>query len=320
MNVFCDMLLLPVLAAGPAGWDPLWDGALSVGIFLAVLLLILAVFGNPGRIEISPERQAALLAGHTDRRTVFEYPATRPVMWLLLAASHRLATPKLKDWLRRQLVAAGSPKFYTPEEYLALAFLTGLILAGAIELIHVLFYGTYGWVLPLGGFAAGFALTLYQIHDQASSRIRLISKRLPYALDLIALAMGSGATFTEAVRTVTRHGKDDPFHVELRALLTELDLGTTRRRALQNLAARVPLESLQSIVASVVQAEELGSPLGDVLRDQATLLRLQRSVRAENAAAVASVRILIPCLLLVFAVILAIFGAPIVQAVRGGLF
>ncbi len=57
-----------------------------------------------------------------------------------------------------------------------------------------------------------------------------------------------------------------------------------------------------------------------VLHDQATLLRLQRSVRAENAAAIASVRILIPCLLLVFAVILAVFGAPIVRAVRGGLF
>ena len=70
----------------------------------------------------------------------------------------------------------------------------------------------------------------------------------------------------------------------------------------------------------MTQAEELGTPLGDVLHDQATLLRLQRSVRAENAAASASVRILIPCLLLVIAVILAVFGPAIIRAVRGGLF
>jgi tight adherence protein C len=97
-------------------------------------------------------------------------------------------------------------------------------------------------------------------------------------------------------------------------------LGTTRRRALENLARRVPMDAMRSIVASVIQAEELGTPLGTVLHDQATLLRLQRSVRAENRAAIASVRILIPCLLLVVAVMLAVFGPAIIRAVRKGLF
>ena len=302
------------------GWDPLWDGAISVGIFLVVLLGVLAVFANPGRIQVSPQREAALATGHTDRRTVFESAILRPIVWLLLTVSHRLAIPRTKRWLRRQLIAAGSPNFYTAEEYLALALLTGLSLGAALQLMHLLIYGTYGVAIPLAGFVGGFALALHQIYDRAAKRVRLISKRLPYALDLIALAMGAGATFTEAVRTVIRHSIDDPFNVELRAMLTEMDLGTTRRNALQNLAARVPLDTLQSIVASVIQAEELGTALGTVLHDQATLLRLQRSVRAENAAAIASVRILIPCLLLVFAVILAVFGAPIVRAVRGGLF
>jgi len=47
---------------------------------------------------------------------------------------------------------------------------------------------------------------------------------------------------------------------------------------------------------------------------------MQRSMKAENRAAVASVRILIPCLLLVAAVMLVIFGPAIIRAVRGGLF
>jgi len=304
----------------PGGWDPVWDGLLSVLLFGLVVMAVLSVFGNPGRIQISPEREAALATGHTDRRTVFEYGLTRPIMWLLLAAGHRLAMPRTKQWLRRKLIAAGSPNFYTPEEYLALSLLNGLLLAFGVGAVSLLLTGAFGLLLPIGGFLAGAGLTLYQIYERAGRRVREISKRLPYALDLIALAMGAGATFTEAVRTITRHRQDDPFAVELRALLAEMELGTTRRTALRNLAARVPLDTLESIVASVVQAEELGSPLGTILHDQATLLRTQRSVRAENAAAVASVRILLPCLLLVFAVILAVFGAPIVRAVRGGLF
>ena len=112
----------------------------------------------------------------------------------------------------------------------------------------------------------------------------------------------------------------DPFNVELKAMLAEMDLGTTRRAALQNLAERVPIEMLRSIVASVIQAEELGTPLSDVLHSEATLLRLQRSVRAENAAAVASVRILLPSLLILMSVVLAVFAPAIVRAVKRGLF
>ncbi|MBS3821321.1 MAG: type II secretion system F family protein, partial [Phycisphaerae bacterium] len=109
-------------------------------------------------------------------------------------------------------------------------------------------------------------------------------------------------------------------NVELRAVLAEMELGTTRRQALQNLANRVPIEPMRNLVSSVIQAEELGTPLSDVLHDQATLLRMQRSVRAENKAAVAGVRILVPCLLLVIAVLLTVFGPAIVRISTGGLF
>ena len=135
--------------------------------------------------------------------------------------------------------------------------------------------------------------------------------------------MGSGATFTEAVKTITRtadENEDDPLKVELRALLAEIDLGTTRREALMNISERVPLESIRGLVASVSQAEELGTPLEKVLHDQATLMRMQRSVRAENKAAIASVRMLVPCLLLVVAVMLAIFGPAIIRTMQEGLF
>ena len=93
---------------------------------------------------------------------------------------------------------------------------------------------------------------------------------------------------------------------------------STRRKALQNLSDRIPLDVLRSIIASVVQSEDLGTPLGEVLHEQATLLRQQRSVRAENLAAVASVRILLPCLLLVMAVIIMVVAPLALQAIRGG--
>jgi tight adherence protein C len=238
----------------------------------------------------------------------------------MLTAAHRLSVPRLKAWLRRRLIAAGSPNYYTAEEYLALSLAAGVVLTLLLEVLHLLVYGQFSLVLIPIGLVVGAGISLYNLYDKAAKRVRLIARRVPYALDLIALAMGAGATFAEAARTVSVQGEqDDPFNVELRAMLTEMDLGATRRRALMNLSERIPLDSLRSIVASVVQAEELGTPLSDVLHDQATLMRLRRSYAAENRAAIASVRIPIACIPLVFAVLLAVFGPAIVQALRGGL-
>ncbi len=299
---------------------PLLQVALSCGAFASVALLVAGLFSQGGQIAVSSQRAAALATGHGDRETLFENVAMRPLMWLLLLLSHRLALRRLKDWLRRTLVAAGSPNLYTAEEYLAVSMLSGLGLGILALLVNFMIEGKISIVMFSGGFLAGTSISLYQVYAKSRSRIMEISRQVPYSLDLISLAMGAGATFTEAVRTVVRERTEDPFNIELRTLLAEMDLGATRRKALVNLGDRVPLESLRSIIASVVQAEELGTPLGNVLHDQATLLRQQRTVRAENAAAVASVRILIPCLLLVMAVILTVFGPAILRIFRGGLF
>ena len=103
-------------------------------------------------------------------------------------------------------------------------------------------------------------------------------------------------------------------------MLAEVELGKTRNEALQNMAARIPLESLRVIVGSILQAESLGTPLTDVLKAQANLLRHQRSVRAEKLAATASVRILVPSVLILIAVVIIVFAPVILRWYQGALF
>ena len=311
-EIFC------ILAALPFGMDG-WDVALSIGIFVSLSMLLTSLFSQSGEAQLSPQREVALATGHLDRRTMFENPYLRQIMWVLLSLCHRVAVPKAKAWVGRNLVAAGNPNYLTAEEYLAQSLFTGITLGGFLGVFILIVAGEFSIPVFLGGVVIGTGLTIYQLYYSAAKRMQVITRRLPYALDLVSLAMGAGATFTEAIRTVVREQGEDPLNVEFKAVLAEIELGTTRRKAMQNLAERAPLEGMRMIVASVIQAEELGTPLHKVLHDQATLLRLQRSVRAENAAAKASVRILIPCLLIVMAVILAIFGPAIVRGFRHGL-
>ena len=297
-----------------------WDYVIMPLLFFTVVLWTLAMFGQEGEVRRSPQREAAISAGHSDRKTVFENPVLRPIMWMLLSMATRMSIPRGKAWVKRNLVAAGSPNYYTPEEYIAVSLLMGLffgLIGGAFQLSVTSSFGLSTFLL---GGVVGSALSIYQVSEKASKRMLLITKSLPYAMDLISLAMGAGATFTEAVRAIVRNDEDDPLDMELKALLSEIELGTTRRESLQNLANRVPLESMQGLVASVMQAEELGTPISNVLHDQATLLRERRSMRAEEKAASAGVQILVPCLFLVMACIICVFGPFIIRVSRGGLF
>jgi len=296
------------------------DAGLSFGMGVVVMSFIMAVFSQPGRVRRSPQREVAIAMGHADRRTLFEQPGTRQLMWVLLALAHSLSMPRVKQWMRKMLIAEGNENYYTAEEYLALCVAAGLAAGGFSETLYLLLVGQFSFLIFLIGLVLGTFLGVYHVYDRAGKRLRLIAKRVPYTLDLVSLAMGAGATFTEAVRTVVREEPDDPFNNELKTVLAEMELGSTRRQALENLADRVPLDNLRSIVSSVIQAEELGTPLADVLHNQASLLRLQRSVRAENAAAIASVRMLVPALLILMAVVLTVFGPAIVRGLRGGLF
>ncbi|KKL97020.1 hypothetical protein LCGC14_1838660 [marine sediment metagenome] len=292
--------------------------ALMMGV--CVTVGIVGLFGQRGKAELTPGRQVALATGVADRHTVFEMPLLQPVMWVLLIAGRRIGLKGLKERIRKSLVAAGSPNFYTTDEFFAVCMLWGVTLGGILEIANVLLAGEVSYLLPVAGFLAGTALGIYSMHTKASKRVKEISRRVPYTLDLISLAMGAGATFTEAVDTVVREDRQHPFNVELRTVLAEIELGTTRQQALRNLADRIPLENLRSIIAAIIQAESLGTPLANVLKQQADLLRLQRSVRAEKLAAAASVRILLPSLLIMISVVLTLFGPIIVQAIRGELW
>ena len=61
-------------------------------------------------------------------------------------------------------------------------------------------------------------------------------------------------------------------------------------------------------MSAVVQAEERGNPLGDVLQIQAETSRQRRSVRAEELASKAGLKMILPMVLLLAAIMLLIIG------------
>jgi tight adherence protein C len=278
-----------------------------VGVFgIAVALAIYAVASAPSRVA------SRLGSRGLKRLRALEksdgWRQVEPmVRWLGVRVSG-LLTDSQRAKLDRQLMLAGDFLGMTAEEYIGLSILSffgGLCfgaVAGAMTGMGIVMVIIIG---PLGA-----AMPYLQIQSAAELRMKGINRGLPYAIDLIALAMSAGKDFPGAVRQVIEKCSDpeDPLMEEFSRILQELGVGRTRRQALLGLAERVPTESVQEFVNSVVQAEEKGNPLADVLQIQAGMTRMRRSVRAEQQAAKAGVQMIGPLALLLLCIIALILG------------
>lgn len=287
-------------------------------VFSSVFLLVWSLFRFPVVTEVPVHRRIAAALGLIHRRTVFENPVLMPVMNLSLAIATRLGIPALRDWVRRKLDASGNPNSYSVDEYLAICLACAVSLMLFMTLLFAAMVGSFDPVVAVVMLFIGFVVPLWVLNDTSRQRVSRISKKLPYTLDLVALMMAAGSTFTEAIDTLIRDEPEEDFNQELRIVMAEIEYGTRRLEALRNMAERIPLETLRSIVGAINQAEAMGTPLSEILKSQSSMIRMHRSVRAEKMSASASLRILIPTMIIMAAAILALFGPLIVKRITSG--
>lgn len=210
--------------------------------------------------------------------------------------------------IQRELQAAGLPRSWLPEEYLGKLQFTGLILSPFIFYFCVRFMGPPGAILA-------FVLTILAIYlmrrnltHQANSRLTAIKRRMPFMLDLMTLLMEAGTTFLHALEQAVGEYRGHAISVEFGRVLTDMNLGKTRKEAFEAMRDRLQDDEITSIIGSMLQAEQLGTPLAGVFRTQADVLRLKRSQRAEAIAGEAGVKMLLPGVLVMAATVIVIIG------------
>lgn len=210
--------------------------------------------------------------------------------------------------LDRQISLAGDFLGLTADEYLALSVLSGfgcglLGLGGGYVLDMASLMGIVGFVF-------GPVLPYLVVSGEAEERMKNVSRGLPYVIDLMALSMGAGQDFPGAIRQVVDKSSnpDDPIVEEFTLILQTLNLGRTRKDALLEFSRRVPAVSVSEFVNALVQAEDRGNPVSEVLSIQAATSRLRRSVRAEELAAKAGVKIVGPLMLVFLACVALVIG------------
>lgn len=151
------------------------------------------------------------------------------------------------------------------------------------------------------------------IRRRARARRMAIVDALPDLLDLMVICVEAGMALDPAL-AMAADRLGGALGEEVRATLSDQALGTPRRDAYRGLAARTGSDDVGRLVASLLQAEELGTPLAVALAGQAEALRAARRQRARDRAARAAPRIqLVVALVMVPGAMLLVLGVMVVE-------
>ncbi len=159
--------------------------------------------------------------------------------------------------------------------------------------------------------ALGFLLPQTWLKSAVKSRQKLILKALPDALDMVTTCVEAGLGLDAALGRVAEQMKG-PLAAELSQTLREIGMGRLRREALSDLGERTGVQELISFVNSVIQAEQLGVSIAQVLKVQADQMRTRRRQRAERMAHEAAIKMTFPLVLFILPAFMVVVLGPAV--------
>ena len=224
------------------------------------------------------------------------------------------AFPQEAENIQNDLIVASLADQLTPREIRGAQGLMGLtcFALGGVGVFIIKF--NLGWAIisavGLGLFGWMFPARMW-LNRLARSRQDQISKALPYAIDLLTVAMQAGQDFGAAVRLLVNEGPKGPLRQEFGIMLRQTELGKSRVEALRDLDGRVQLPELKSCCSAVIQSTEMGSSVAATLKLQAEEIRRTRFHKAERKAARAPSIMLIPIALFILPAVFIVIFTPV---------
>lgn len=147
------------------------------------------------------------------------------------------------------------------------------------------------------------------IRSKGQERQAKIALELPDTLDQMTIAVEAGLGFESAMLRAAKNGTG-PFAQELIRTLQDMQVGQSRKEAYLALADRTTVVELRRFLRAVIQADEYGIAVADVLRTQASEMRLKRRQRAEEKAMKIPVKVIFPLMLCILPALFIVLLGP----------
>jgi tight adherence protein C len=231
----------------------------------------------------------------------------------------QLSVPK-EGWESSQLRIRFMNAGYRSESAPMIFFLAKTVLTFTLPVILILYLTISGTKYPANllllfivtSAGLGYFLPNVFLERRIAYRKREILDSFPDAMDLIIVCVESGLGLDAALARVSEemHMISPILGDELHLINLELRAGSSRERALRNLALRTGVEDIDTLVAMLVQSDRFGTSIAQALRVHAENLRTKRRLRAEEAAAKIALKLLFPLIFFIFPSMLLVLLGP----------
>ena len=233
----------------------------------------------------------------------------------------KIKSVKYRKKIQALIKVGGLASEMNEDEFIGLQIFLGFAMPVFLLIMNFSLDLGFSPVILIGLGLVGFLMP--ELHCKGAKKQRELSVRIdmPFFIDLLALSVEAGLDFFGAIQKIVdkAEGQNSVLAEELKIVLRDIKIGSSKTDALKELAARLDMQEMTSFVAVLIDAEATGASISTVLKDQSVQMRLERFVRAEKAGAQASQLILLPLMLFILpAVFVMVFGPVVVQMVYGG--
>ena len=233
----------------------------------------------------------------------------------------RLMPQRNQDALRQKLQQAGAPRGLGATEFTGLRLVLSLGFGGGLFILLLIGGGsaTLTVLMPLVTAVIGYMLPGVWLDRRIKERQTEIVRALPDAIDLLTISVEAGLGFDPALARVVEKW-DNALTREFGRMLSEIRMGQSRRDAMRDLMKRVNVDDLNVFLSAIIQADQLGVSITQVLRVQSRQMRMRRRQRAEELAHKAPIKMIFPMVLLIFPAIYVVVLGPVVPRIWESLF
>ncbi|MGA8924383.1 MAG: type II secretion system F family protein [Candidatus Dormiibacterota bacterium] len=234
----------------------------------------------------------------------------RPSIERLGSLLSRSTPQKSRQDLMNRLDLAGRPGNLTPEDFAAVRIVAAAVMAAIGLLLGLLMANPVYLVISLAiGAVLGYYLPTMWLKQKVDARRAEIQKALPDAMDLLVIAVDAGLGFDAAMARVTDKFKNALSDLLAKAL-REVSLGRPRLEALDEMGRSSGVDDLHNFIQAVIQSEQFGTGIGKILRIQADEMRRKRRQRAQEKAAQATLKMMLPMVGCIFPTLWIVLLGP----------
>ena len=293
-------------------------------VFLAIISLVIglgrrAPSAMETRIQDFRTRAVDTVEGEADLSVSFADRVLAPGIEALSNTATSVLPARVLANIDKQLLRAGRPM--TVNAYVVFWMATVGLMVGFVLATVVVVWGTIGIqqagaVLVFG--VLGWKIPGTWLKGRVRARQKRVLKALPDALDLVTTCVEAGLGLDAALARVSAKSSG-PLADEMSNMLRDMAMGKMRREALTEMADKLGVDELTGFVNSIIQAEQLGVGIAQVLRVQSDQMRTRRRQAAEKAAHEAPIKMIFPLVLFIFPAFMLVILGPAVIRIAGSL-